>query len=114
MTKQDIIRKGIANRCFENCDGATQEQCDELKKQYDGVDACRYCGADQVLKYLHSQGGVIKVDRELPIGIIEKDLIDLELQKTSRQWVLLNLDYQIKTAGLVAVEPLIEVNDDKS
>ena len=63
MSKQEEIREGIAKRCVENCDGATQRQCDELVTQY-GSQACKYCGADQVLSYLHSQG-VARVRRPL-------------------------------------------------
>jgi len=59
QTKQEQIREGIAVRCVENCEGMSQDKCDEYQKSYES-DACCYCGADQVLSYLHSQGVVIK------------------------------------------------------
>ena len=71
MTKQGEIREGIAQRSIENCEGATQEQCDALNERYKGVDACRYCASDQILSYLHSQGVVIKVcERDVGGGFV--------------------------------------------
>ena len=104
MTKQEKIRDGMAERCFENCDGATQEQCDELNKKYDAVDACRYCGADQVLAYLHSQGVVIKVKRELPEYWFDRG----EGGYTEQHYIPSGLQECLEEAGYTAFESLLE------
>ena len=59
--------------------------------------------ADIVLVYLHSQGVVIKVDRELPVVKLRnrfmQDVVNETLKKLSQD-------------GYVAVEPLIEKKDE--
>ena len=116
MTREEI-REGIASRCFENCDGATLEQCDELHKQY-GNKACWYCGADQVLHYLHSQGVVIKVARELPLITLQ------EAEEHDAKWSLSNFTDSLQgfgkkaqknmlKDGYEAVESLIEPKEER-
>ena len=64
MTDKELraeIIEGIVTRCQENCEKVSQEQCDQYVKRH-GDDACKYCGADQVIDYLHSKNVVIKVD----------------------------------------------------
>ena len=76
MATREEIREGIANLAQMDSD-----TCDYLIcKQFD--DNCRLCRATAVIKYLHSQGVVIKVDEgsddiKLPVlkeaweGIVE-------------------------------------------
>jgi len=64
MTDKELraeIIEGIAARCYDNCDGMSRDKCNEFDKLHGG-DACKYCGADQVIDYLHSKNVVIKVD----------------------------------------------------
>lgn len=84
MTREDI-REEIAKRCFENCDGATQEECDALNNQYGDTEACRYCGANQVMEYLDSLGVVL--DDEC--GSIERDapFLSLHRHEQSEFWI---------------------------
>lgn len=83
-------------------DGLTEEQKDQDRKW-----------ADRSLGSLHSQGVVIKVDRELPKSIYGDDLPAIE-QLISYQTLSKMRDAEesaqrrMLDAGYVAVEPLIE------
>ena len=61
---------------------------------------------DDIFKYLHSQGVVIKVDRELPENPFDKSCCGLD-EVAYNGFELAKLKY--KRASYVAVEPLIEV-----
>ena len=99
MDFNEIIREGIDTSIqfvltVAYLAGKTGESLDEAKEK---------C-TTYLKEALHSHGVVIKVDRELPTDVIEKNLISLELGETSRAWVLSNLKYQVKKAGYEAVE----------
>ncbi len=83
MTKQEEIREGILNwlLCSTNL-----SQCKASS------------GADSILRKLHSQGVVIKVDRELPKVCNKLNPI----ARADEQQDMLK-------AGYIAVEPLVEV-----
>lgn len=73
MTKQEKIRQGIATY-LRNSDGILCLRPDEC----DDMDCCE-CQAQGITRYLHSQGAVLKVERELPenpyiIGVFEPDI----------------------------------------
>lgn len=69
MTKQEEIREGIARECLKSLKlvmgfgmynfGHWESLTEKEKQSY-------FYMADQILSYLHSQGIVIKTDRELP------------------------------------------------
>ena len=61
MTKRKEIREGIAKIVFNARQPDSDFECLYKHQQ----EAWR-CVADKLLSYLHSQGVVIKVDRELP------------------------------------------------
>lgn len=92
MTRQDKIREGIA-RAAE----ATWYRYDH-NVVWDEI-------AKSVVSYLHSQGVVIRADRELPTKwwdeFIEHDWVDITLADKSLMKGMLK-------AGFVAVEPLIK------
>ena len=95
MTKQKEIREGMAGIIRS---GVCQD--------FAGVDIGTT--PQDIMEYLHSQGCVLKVDRELPLIDTWYDKID------DKDWTreLIYQDGQIKgrndKAGYVAVEPLIE------
>ena len=63
MTKQEEIREGIAvylYKCFSTWKESSYYDLSELNRQ----GWLQY--ADDILSFLHSQGCVLKVDRELP------------------------------------------------
>ena len=76
MTKQEEIREGLYMAML------AMAPTEEL-----------YGKVDRILSYLHSQGVVIKVDRELP----DRTLMGVSYRKMRR----------ILNAGYVAVKPLI-------
>ena len=62
--------------------------------------------AGEILSYLHSQGVVIKVKRELPAVILSKDMTDADRRYKKAVW-----EYAQETmveAGYVATKPLIK------
>lgn len=69
---------------------------------------------DKILGKLHSQGVVIKVDRELPempkpngnTGSGQSSIVELNSKETIKEVL-----WRIKQAGFTAVEPLIEENN---
>ena len=83
MTKQDIIKEGIAQTIKDDAGGYVHLM------EHDRIRISK-----AIVGYLHSQGVVIKVDRELP-EIWDGYTMDAYLLK-------------LKKAGYVAVEPLIE------
>ena len=96
MTKQEEIREGIANILMD---------C--------GDEYWKHCSmeAELILIYLHSQGVVLKVERELPKL---KELVG-EVSLLEKMGYLSGVrEYQdqIRKAGFVAVEPFIEVLDE--
>ena len=104
MTKQEEIREGIARIGL----GGINPLKNALPNEYG------YKIADDILSYLHSQGVVIKVKRELPYTIpvlpkfLKRGIItDDDLLEYARVTEVLNRMEYIK-AGYVAVEPLIE------
>jgi len=89
MTKQEEISKGLAQLTelwIQNNYPIGSQTFSDL--------------ADQSLAYLHSQGVVIKVDRELPDNAIYYPPKQLESYNAGRQIMI--------SGGYVAVEPLIE------
>lgn len=70
MNKREIIREGIAKRVWNIDRPDSLPTWEELKK--DTHEQCQMevknhlIDADYLLEYLHSQGVVIKVDKELP------------------------------------------------
>ena len=97
MTKQEEIREGIAFKLFE-LDGGTKEYWDtdaKERKEY------RH-RALLLVKHLHSQGAVLKV---------EDQTIQVELPADGKPTGL-KLPYHLSNLGenIAAVEPLIGVN----
>ncbi len=84
---------------------ATREEIREgiFKVLFPYSNADHYTGdgtVQKVLDYLHSEGVVIKVDRELPE--------DLDVWKETRRGGYFIGSEALEEAGYVAVEPLIE------
>ena len=108
MGKQEKIREGLAKRLYhQHADGHFETASRGIKNNY-------YLDADMALRYLHSQGLVIKVEKELPASPI-KITTDLELgeeeAKTRQAYsdLLTGLvQRQMTEAGFAAFEPLIE------
>ena len=107
MTRREEIREGVAKNIFlkqrTSDDYIYRRPCwEEL-----GASAKKpfYKEADGISRFLHSQGVVIKVDRELPEYLqaswvkIEDDIF------TELEW---NTQKALDKAGYVAVESLIE------
>ncbi len=104
MTKQEEIREGLIEICRERTSGAGKVL------------------AGEILDYLHSQGVVIKVDRELPDDVLidfssnmesaGKKFIDTEItydayvELTNK--LALEADKKLTLAGYGAVESLVE------
>ena len=100
MTKQEKIREEMANKVPKDC-----QSCESECVPLDNTDHCseQYHIADLILFYLHSQGLVLKVDRELPE--IKRNLKGLSPEEIT---TLIQIDMEV--AGYVAVEPLIGGN----
>ncbi len=89
---------GIAFKLYE-LDGGTQEYWDTSPK-----DRKEYlCRAKLMAEYLHSQGVVIKVDRELPEKLFYWDTDKSTISFLKPPW----LDEVVERAGYVAVEPIM-------
>lgn len=80
MTKQEKIREGMGNIIGDQGYYFPWEECTQ-----------------EILSYLHSQGVVIKVDRELSDSLMEGQ------ESFDRQTYKVMLEHE----GYVAVEPLI-------
>lgn len=134
MTKQEKIREGMAMIVY-NKDLDSQPAI-PFNKQSDEIRGVWLEYADEILSYLHSQGVVIKTDREMPVlqkdniklskfkEIIDKTIVDAgttnpcvefwvgnheyELDKIGQFSVLPNVTITLKDAkaGYTAVEPL--------
>lgn len=85
------IREGIAQLLFDWLDCRVEDAADN------------YAVSDKILSYLHSQGVVIKVDRELPLPEFENSAVGVD-----RFNLQLQMRRKISEAGCVAVEPIIE------
>ena len=84
MTKQEEIREGMEN----------------VIRGYEGAERWSGVITDGLLGYLHSQGVVIKVDRELP---------DMPCYSHTREKTAYSRSQEdMLNAGYVAVEPLIK------
>jgi len=97
MTKQEKIRQGLLTEVKY-----ITKAGDNLNKIAEAE-----CITDQMLNYLHSEGMVIKVDRELP----ELKSLPSEASAEEKAAYLLgaiNALRHIEDAGFVAVEPIIE------
>jgi len=90
MTKQEEIRGGI----------------EKIRREALGNDCSGYL-TDAILNYLHSQGVVIKVERELPI--LAKWQIELHYPWLKEYQIIAakQAEFMFNT-GYVAVEPLIK------
>ncbi|GAG08483.1 unnamed protein product [marine sediment metagenome] len=94
MTKQEEIKKEIAKLCLVSVDGSFVDW--EGADKHDKEQA--YGQADELLKYLHSQGVVIKVVTD-----------NTQWKPTLRSFMRLLFLGERRLAGYrVAVEPLIE------
>lgn len=101
MNKQEEIREGIA------------QNLEDVFSELDHWDCPAECGhkvcltewrdtlTDELLAYLHSQGGVIKVDKELP-AIVARGYFGRAMANLTQKDML--------KAGFVAVEPLVVHN----
>lgn len=94
MTKQEEIREGLRASILEN----TQFN------SHRGV-VLKVTGLSNILSYLHSQGVVVKVERELPTQkwdeFMEHDWVDLTPTEIAIMKGMIR-------AGYEATEPLIE------
>ena len=86
MTKQEEIREGLRAKLFEL--GVTNKGF----------------VIRQILEYLHSQGVVLKVDRELPFPMCTVRMNDPRYQDGA----MIHAQKLMLEAGYVAVEPLIK------
>ena len=98
MTKQEEIREGMH---LILCDGEPNiigEPCPHCKH------------AKELLDYLHSQGVVIKVDRELPTNFYHvAEGGDFEQQAKRREFIAgERMKVCMTNAGYAAVEPLVK------
>lgn len=100
--KQEEIREGIKNFVSTITEGG--EDGAELREDdWDGS------WADSILKYLHSQGVVLKVDKELPKnphGFTDRER-RLHLYECCESCHKAERESMLK-AGYVAIEPLIK------
>ncbi len=111
MTKQEEIREGIA-KGLAHCDIIEWEELTNENKQH------YLSEADRIRNYLHSQGVVIKVDRELPNvsksefeewcgSHLVKDCGETTTMCEDYCRELARIDKAGYPAGFVAVKPLI-------
>ena len=96
MTKQDIIREGIANTQMGWAPEASSYAVLPTKEAYQYT--------DNIIEFLHSQGVVIKVDRELPDEFAISDFGG----GLGMESIPLFDKNGIEEAGYVAVEPLVK------
>ena len=107
MTKQEEIREGIAEFLWKRGAKHTRfwpfsalEKVEKESPYLKGTRQAYLKKVDQLLSYLHSQGVVIKVERELPQCPSNRD-DTVRLIWEEAQQAMLN-------AGFTATEPLIE------
>ena len=100
MTKQEEIREGVAEDIGKNISP-------EWRSRNKGYLEIRvYDVTDTILAHLHSQGVVIKVDRELPkVEFFDPARPDL-IGEYERQYIR-GMERMLKE-GYVAVEPLVQ------
>ena len=116
MTKQEEIREGILK--IQKCED--DEGCPD---EYEGFDPCPECRTNKTIKFLHSQGVVIKVDKKLPDtylgwrklekktkkmpdyggGMFEDNVASVQDSHTKKV---------IRKAGYIATESLIKENHE--
>lgn len=114
MTKQEEIREGIAYdvSCIVDCK-LCQSECLDNQKLY-CPEAYRVAG--EIMQRLHSQGAVIKGDRELPeklannIGCMSKseieDFATMVLEECGYPYTM-----KWTTAGDIVIEPFIYIDE---
>ncbi len=120
MSKQDVIREGMAlliptdcNSCYLDGSKEIKSDCDDLEEPGSPC-LLQLFLAKECLTYLHSQGVVIKVDRELPKNpVMVTDLFGLSkeeaLSKNVANDCLVKLAQQdMLRAGCGFFEPLVE------
>ncbi len=106
MTREEI-REGISRRLFqiENNFEVTDEWWAEMcENEWSNAIVCSE-NADKILNYLHSQGVVIKVDKELPKPLTAS-YIDWDNGNIVTE-VVWDTARALNRAGYLAVEPLI-------
>ena len=100
IQKQIEIRKGIANIQMGWVPDVTSHAVRPTKEAY------QY--ADNILAFLHSQGVVIKVEREWPQPTTTEEAASKSTQAwLARAYEIIGMDVLLK-AGYIAVESLIE------
>lgn len=118
MTKQEDIREGMAEKAHLTWQRwmaymlthLDEEHIERWKRQantaYKDLPECERESdrsiVDEYSRYLHSQGAVIKVEREFP-----KHLISMWCRGTDRQYEEYALQDSFAKAGYEAVEQLI-------
>ena len=97
MAKQEEIREGIAVRLYwkDHPVGDWSVELPETKAIY-------YIRANVALSYLHDNGVVIKVERELPFQVIINDAVTVGGSKIDIP------NEVLKSAGYEAIESLVE------
>ena len=111
MTKQKEIRGYLENLLLQTRSYCHPSAAPKLSRW----------DIDKILNYLHSRGVVIKVDKELPTNNYDNwSLASNELEgRTPRQvlhlryWAYDMAQRDMLNVGYVAVEPLIEDEDEK-
>jgi len=66
MSKQEEIREGLVNTICKACLPYICANWNETPKDKLSSCKCLYDWIDDIMKYLHSQGCVLKIERELP------------------------------------------------
>ena len=117
MATREEIREGLLGYLGCPLEAPPYESwnCEHWDKQY-GCNRCplKIPTANYILSYLHSQGVVIKVDRELPENPFDEDINgDWESKEEETYYVGKSNGFEtckslIIKAGYVAVEPLME------
>ena len=104
--KQEEIKKGTARLLFNL--GQKPYNIDAWGKLPLPIRGIYLSHAGEFLKYLHSQGVVIEVDRELPEPIYA-GCLDIP-ENIKEIYIQGKIDYQqdMLKAGYVAVEPLVQ------
>ena len=98
MTKQKEIREGMRNILIDFAN---------RKKSLLDAEDLTYL-LSNLREYLHSQGVVIKVDRELPDCDVDCNVYATECDKCEYGHAYHRAQRELGEAGYVAVEPLIE------
>ncbi len=101
MTKQEEIREGIAKLTEDRFRFPAEEAGLIWDKNFN------YMLASNILSYLHSQGVVIKVDRELP-SLTDASRCSPGSYTWNKHIAEFNYQQDMLRAGYGAFEPLIE------